>query len=147
MPLTAVAVFFKKDFGEKSKVYELSFFYVITVSAVIGFVIGVYDGFFGPGTGTFLMLGFTVFIGFDLLTATGNAKVINLASNMGALVTFAVNGAVWWQVGLPTAVFCMLGNLIGARLAVKRGTKAIRPMLLIVLAILTLKLVYDIALG
>lgn len=147
VPLVAIAIFCKKDFGESSKVQNLSSLYVILISALIGFAIGIYDGFFGPGTGTFLMLGFTVFTHFDLLTATGNAKVVNLASNVGALVTFAISGAVLWQVGLPTAAFCMIGNLIGARLAVKKGTKAIRPMLFVVLTILTVKLIYDLLVG
>lgn len=143
VPLVALAIFCKKDFGTSSRVDKVSKPTLIVISVLIGFIIGVYDGFFGPGTGTFLMLGFTIFAGFDLLTASGNAKIINLSSNIAALVTFALNGAVLWQVGLPTAVFCMLGNWIGARLAVRKGIKAIRPALFVVLTLLMLKMLYD----
>ena len=147
VPLVAIAIFCKKDFGAISKIETVSKAGLLIISAVIGFVIGVYDGFFGPGTGTFLMLGFTAFAKFDLLTATGNAKIVNLSSNIAALITFAINGAVIWQVGLPTAVFCMAGNWLGARLAVTKGVKAIRPMLFVVLTLLTIKLIYDLLVG
>lgn len=147
VPLVAVAIFCKKDFGAISAVENLSKTGLIIISILIGFVIGMYDGFFGPGTGTFLMLGFTVFARFDLLTASGNAKIINLSSNIAALITFAIGGNVVWQVGLPTAIFCMAGNWLGARIAVKNGIKAIRPMLFVVLALLTVKLIYDLVAG
>ena len=103
-------------------------------------VIGCYDGFFGPGTGTFLIIAFSAFAGFDLLTSSGNAKLVNLASNVAAFITFAVNGNILWYIGLPAAVFGIAGNILGSRMALKKGAKFIRPMFIVILVILFIKM-------
>ena len=108
----------------------------------IGLVIGGYDGFFGPGAGTFLMLAFTGLCRFDLLTASGNTKVANSASNLASLVTFGLAGKVMWSVGIPAALCGIAGNYIGSSLALKGGAKVIRPMFFVVLGLLLARLVY-----
>jgi len=117
---------------------------VLALSAAAGFVVGMYDGFFGPGTGTFLILIYNAVIGFDILTSSGNAKVINLSSNVAALATFLASGNVVVPIGACAAVFGIAGNYVGSGLAIKKGIKLIRPVFILVLAILTLKILYDV---
>ena len=143
VPVIAVFLMIKKDFGNENTSEQLGNKKIIFFSVIIGFVIGIYDGFFGPGTGTFLTLAFTGIIGFDLLTASGNTKVVNLSSNVAAFITFAIGGRVIWSIGLPAAVFGIAGNYLGASFALKKGTKFIRPMFFVVLGILTVKLILD----
>ena len=105
-------------------------------------MIGAYDGFFGPGTGTFLMLAFTFFGGMDLVTAGGSAKLVNLASNLAAMVSFAASASALPALALPAALCSMAGNYLGSRLAVKKGVRIIRPMFFVVLALLMGTVVY-----
>ena len=112
-------------------------------SVAIGLGIGLYDGIIGPGTGTFAIIAFTTLMGFDLRTAGGNAKVLNLASNYASLVTYLMNGLVIFSVGIPCAVSGIVGNLLGSHFALKNGAKFIRPMMLVVLVLLLGKLVSD----
>ena len=95
------------------------------------------------GAGTFLMLAFTGLCKFDLLTASGNTKVANSASNVASLVTFALAGQVVWSVGIPAAICGIAGGYVGSGLALKNGAKVIRPMFFVVLALLTIRLIYD----
>jgi len=142
----AVFITVKKDFGSKDTSGTYSKTKMTVLSVIIGFVIGAYDGFFGPGTGTFLILAFSAFAGFDLLTSSGNAKLVNLASNVSAFVTFALAGSIIYKIGIPAAFFGIAGNIAGSSIALKKGNKFIRPMFILVLAILLIKLIYD-ALG
>ena len=117
---------------------------ILPIAALaIGLGIGLYDGIFGPGTGTFAIIAFTTLMGFDLRTAGGNAKVLNLASNYASLVTYLMNGLVVFSVGIPCAVSGIVGNLLGSHFALKNGAKFIRPMMLVVLVLLLGKLVSD----
>lgn len=143
VPVIAVFLMVKKDFGSKDMSHKFSKIKLIILSAVIGFIIGVYDGFFGPGTGTFLILAFTGIVGFDLLTASGNTKLVNLASNISAFITFAIGGKIIWHIGIPAAVFGIAGNYFGATFALNKGKNFIRPMFFVILAILTVKLIVD----
>jgi uncharacterized membrane protein YfcA len=113
------------------------------VVAALALGIGCYDGFFGPGTGTFLIVGFVALCGMSLVRATANAKVVNFASNLAAVAMFASNGTVVWRVALPMAAGQLVGALIGARLAMKGGARLIRIVVLIVSGSLVIKLAYD----
>ncbi len=113
------------------------------IAAVLAFVIACYDGFFGPGTGTFLIVGFVALCGRSMLRATADAKVVNFASNLAALAAFAHQGSVLWKLALPMAAGQLVGGVIGARLAIKGGAKLIRLMVLIVSGALVIKLGYD----
>ena len=105
-------------------------------SLAIGVGIGCYDGLFGPGTGTFAIIAFSAIMGFDMRRASGNAKLLNLASNYASLVTYLASGVVVFPVAIPCAISGIVGNLIGSRLALKGGAKFIRPMMLVVLVLL-----------
>lgn len=110
---------------------------------VIGLVIGFYDGFFGPATGTFLILLFNYITGMDLVTASATAKPVNLASNIASLVTRILAGSVIYPLAIPAMVCSVAGGFIGSRLALTKGARFVRYVMLGVLAILTVKLVFD----
>ena len=109
----------------------------------IGLGIGLYDGLVGPGTGTFAIIAFSSLMKFDLRTANGNGKVLNLASNYASLFTYLMNGLVVFHIGIPCAVSNILGNLLGSHFALKKGARFIRPMMLVVLVLLLGKLISD----
>ena len=141
LPLVALVVLRqKKDLVTEAKVPEK---HLLLACGLIGFFIGFYDGLVGPGTGTFLILAFTMLLGMDAVAASGSAKVVNLASNVASLTTLLISGSVLFGLGLPAAVFGMTGNLLGAGMTVKKGGGFIRVMLLLVLALLLAKMVYD----
>lgn len=106
-------------------------------------IIGAYDGYYGPGTGTFLMLVFIRFAKLDTRTAAGNVKIVNLSSNIGSLFTAWQAGYVFWGIGLIAAVFSIAGHYIGAGLAIKNGSKIVRPTVVIVLILLAVKVLSE----
>lgn len=107
----------------------------------IGAVIGVYDGIMGPGTGSFLVLGFMLIVGLEALPATAMTKGVNLATNLGALLLFALAGQVRWELGLAMGAFNMLGGWLGARTATRLGAGFVRVVLIVVVVALLVKLV------
>ncbi len=109
----------------------------------IAFGLGFYDGFFGPGVGSMLIVAFVLVFGDTLTRASGNAKVVNLASNLAALLLFTLKGTVLWSIAIPMAAANALGAFVGARLAVKRGDKFVRVVVLGVVTVLVLKMAYD----
>jgi uncharacterized protein len=110
---------------------------------IVGLVIGFYDGFFGPGTGSFLVFIFVRWLGYDFLNASASAKVLNVATNSAALVLFAFKGHVWWHLALPMAVANVVGSLVGTRLAMKHGSGFVRVMFIVVVSALIFKTSYD----
>lgn len=144
LPFIAIFVLTKRKFGEQDKTINLSNLRITILSGASGLVIGAYDGFFGPGTGTFLILVFTGVIGFSLTKASGNAKLVNLASNIAALAAFITDGKVLFAIGIPATIFGILGNWLGSGLAIKNGAKIIRPIFLCVVALLFIKIAIDI---
>jgi hypothetical protein len=113
------------------------------VLGVIALVMGAYDGFFGPGTGSLLILAFVTFAGDSMTRASGNAKIVNLASNLASLVTFAIRGTIVWSVALPMAAANALGAWVGAHVAVSRGDKLVRAILIAVVVALIAKVSWD----
>ena len=114
------------------------------VSFAIGLAVGFYDGLVGPGTGTFLIIAFTMLLGMEGVMASGTAKIVNLTSNMAALLALITTGNVIPLLGLPAALCGMAGNFLGAGLTMKKGTRFIRAVLLVVLALLLAKMVCDV---
>ena len=110
-------------------------------------VVGAYDGFYGPGTGTFLLLIFCNLAKMDVRTAGGNVKLVNLASNMGALFTSLASGKVFLALGLIGTVTSVLGHYIGSGLAIKNGSKIVRPTVVIVLILLAVKVIQGLVTG
>jgi uncharacterized membrane protein YfcA len=109
------------------------------IACLIGAVIGWYDGFFGPGTGSFFIFLFVRFLGYDFLNASASAKLLNVATNIAAIVLFALKGHVWWHIGLMMAVANMAGSFIGSHLALKHGTGFVRWVFVIVVGLLIMK--------
>ena len=106
-------------------------------------LIGAYDGFFGPGTGTFLIVAFVALLGDSLSHASASAKVVNFASNLSAMVLFAVKGTVVWRIALPMAAAQLLGGWLGAHLAVRRGDALVRRVVVMVALALATKVAWD----
>ena len=110
-------------------------------------VVGAYDGFYGPGTGTFLLLIFCNLAKLDVRTAGGNVKLVNLASNIGALVTSLMSGKVFLVLGLIGTVTSFLGHFLGAGLAIKNGSKIVKPAVILVLVLLAAKVIQGLIAG
>lgn len=113
------------------------------LAAAIGGVIGFYDGFFGPGTGSFLVFLFVRVLGYDFLSASAAAKLVNTATNVSALALFVAKGHIWWHFVLVMALANVLGSLLGTRLALKHGTGFVRSVFILVVSALILKTGYD----
>lgn len=112
-------------------------------ACVMGVVIGFYDGFFGPGTGSFFVFLFVRWLGFDFLHASASAKLLNTASNLAALLLFALKGHVWWHYALVMALANVVGSLAGTRLALKHGSGFVRWVFIVVVGALILKTTWD----
>ena len=142
IPVVAVVVLGRK--GGLERQVTLPRRTELLLSLLIGLVVGFYDGLVGPGTGTFLILLFTLLLGMDTVRASGTAKLVNLASNVAAFITYAVAGDVLYALAIPAAACAIVGNVLGANMTMKRGTGFIRRMLLVVLALLLAKMVWDV---
>lgn len=139
LPVVAFVVLNPKIFHDNAE-GEILLDKKLWITAVTSsFLVGMYDGFYGPGTGTFLIIAFTVFAKLDIRTANAQAKVINLTTNITSLTIFLLNGQAVILLGLAAAVCNMAGNYIGANLALTRGSKITRPVILLVLGLLFLK--------
>ena len=111
----------------------------IQIGAIAGAVIGFYDGIFGPGTGSFLMLILVATLGYAFITASAIAKVVNVATNVGALIVFGINGAVIWQIGIIMGFANITGAIIGSRLAIRGGSTLVRKVFLLVTVVLIVR--------
>ena len=129
----------KPDPGEEEKA-ELPFEKLLIPSLAASFVIGAYDGFYGPGTGTFLILVFAGPLKMHMKHSAGISKVVNLAADIGALLTFTASGKVNVALGVAAALFCMAGSYFGSGLVVNNGQKIVRPVILTVLVLLFAKI-------
>lgn len=147
LPVVAYYVMRNKNLGSVAVKGPLPDRTMLIVAVLAAFFVGGYDGFYGPGTGTFLILILTGAACMDVRKASALTKVINLSSNVAALVTFLVNGTVLYGLGLVAGVFCIAGHYIGSGLVVHNGQKIMRPVILVVLAILFVKIIANIAAG
>jgi uncharacterized membrane protein YfcA len=112
-------------------------------ASLIGLVVGFYDGFFGPGTGSFFVFLFVRWLGYDFLHASASAKLLNMASNTAALILFSIKGFVWWHFALTLAVANVVGSLLGTRLALKHGAGFVRLVFITVVSALILRTGFD----
>ncbi len=139
LPIAAFFVLNKKlfnDEGSESVTLDRRTYLTASLAALI---VGIYDGFYGPGTGTFLIIAFTVFAKLNIQTSNAQAKVINLATNVTALAIFLINGQGILSLGIASAICNMAGGYLGAGLAMKNGAKIVRPSIIFVLFLLVLK--------
>ncbi|MDQ6609666.1 MAG: TSUP family transporter [Bacteroidota bacterium] len=143
--LSAVAIYTytKKDFGQKRK-KDVSELEQLQFGIFISLVIGFYDGFIGPGAGSFLILAFITILGFDFLQASAHAKMVNLATNLGSVTLFLFKGSIIWSIALPMAAANAAGGFVGAKLAIAKGNKFIRVFFLVVVAGILIRFCWDV---
>ena len=140
LPVTAVLVLRKGVLKDETGQTKMNRKMLLTAAAV-SLVIGVYDGFYGPGTGTFLIVAFSLFAKMDVRTANGQCKAVNLTTNITSLIVFLRSGQVMLPLGFAAAACNMVGGYLGAGVAMKAGTKATRPIILFVLLLLFLRVI------
>jgi uncharacterized membrane protein YfcA len=141
--VVAIYTYSRKNFGshiEKNLPPKKLFLYAALISLIIGF----YDGFIGPGAGSFLIICFIAVLGQDFLKASAHAKFVNLATNLGSIVFFVFAGKVMYAIAVPMAVCNAAGGIVGARLAILKGNRFIRVFFLIVVCLTILRFAYDI---
>ena len=143
LPVIAVFMLLKKDLKPDETKPPLKRTHQMLIVGAISLAIGTYDGFYGPGTGTFLILAYTALARMDALKAGGNTKLANLASNVSSLVVFLLSGRVMITLGLVAAVFSIAGHYIGAGIAIKNGSKFVRIVILGVIGLLMIKLIVE----
>jgi len=143
IPFITVITLLKKDLGRHDASHTLKRGYLYLLGSLAGLVVGFYDGFFGPGTGTFLIIFYAALCRYDFLTANANTKVVNLASNVAALVTFVAAGKVLYAIAIPGAVCGIVGNILGSKLVILRGNKLIRWIFILALLLLLGRILYN----
>ncbi len=141
--LIAVYTFFKKDLGSV-QTKTLPFWKQMLYGSLFAIIIGFYDGFFGPGTGSFLVLAFVVVLGFEFVTASAYAKVVNCITNISALIVFITKGQFILALAILMAVFNVAGGYIGANMALKKGNDFIRKIFLLIVSIMIMRYGYDV---
>lgn len=143
LSLLVIYTYAQKNFGqhiEKTHSERTQILYAVLISFIVGF----YDGFIGPGTGSFFVLAFIVLLGFDFLHASANAKMVNLATNFGSICLFMIKGKIIWSVAIPMAVCNGIGGWMGAKLAINKGNKFIRIFFLVVVIGTLIRFGYDV---
>jgi len=141
--LIAVYTFFKKDLGSV-QTKKLTDRKQLVIGSLIGIIVGFYDGFFGPGTGSFFVLGFVVLLGFEFVMASAYSKIINCMTNISALIVFIRQGNYLLGIAILMAVCNVLGSVTGSRLALKKGNGFIRIIFLVIVSIMILRYGYDV---
>lgn len=140
LPFTAYFVI-KKKHPVKTDLKQMKRSLVILLAALISFFVGMYDGLYGPGTGTFLILLYTGICKMDIRTASGNTKLVNFSSNLAALITFIFSGKILFPLGLAAALFSIAGHYIGSGLVMKKGAAIVKPIIIVVLTALFIKVI------
>ena len=140
MPFVAVLIMSSRKYPEENRSGELEpktrlFFWIMT-----GLVMGSYDGILGPGSGTLAIILFTKWLKYDLKTASGNAKMVVFSSSLAGSISYILAGKVLWSYALPVLFCGILGGYVGAGMAIKKGARFIRPMMLVIAAVLIIKL-------
>jgi uncharacterized protein len=143
LSLLVIYTYAKKNFGQHQE-KRISPRTQILNAVVISFVVGFYDGFIGPGTGSFFVVAFIAIMGFDFLHASANAKMVNLATNFGSICLFMIKGKIIWAVALPMAICNAIGGWIGSKLAINKGNGFIRIFFLIVVIGTLIRFAYDV---
>lgn len=143
LSLLLIYTYAKKNFGQSTG-KEISSKKRIIYAVVISIIVGFYDGFIGPGTGSFFVVAFIALLGFDFLHASANAKMVNLATNFGSICLFMIKGKIIWSIAIPMAVSNGLGGWLGAKLAINKGNGFIRIFFLVVVIGTLIRFAYDI---
>ncbi len=141
--VVAAYVYLKKNLG-KIKGKEVPLVKQMILGSLIGFAVGFYDGFFGPGTGSFLVLGFVLVLGFEFVAASAYSKVINGVTNISAIIVFASKGNFLLEIAIPMAFCNATGSIIGSRMALSRGNGFVRVIFLVVVALMIARYAYEV---
>ncbi|MBI3519998.1 MAG: TSUP family transporter [Bacteroidetes bacterium] len=141
--IIAIYTFVKKDLGA-IETKELPLNKQMLYGSVIGLIVGFYDGFFGPGTGSFFVLGFVVVLGFEFVKASAYAKIVNCITNISALIVFIKEGHFILHLAILLALFNIAGSFIGSHLALKKGNGFVRIIFLVIVSVMILKYGYDV---
>ena len=139
----AIYTFLKKDLGSV-QTKRLSFERQLIYGSLIGLAVGFYDGFFGPGTGSFFVLGFVVILGFEFLQASAYSKIINCMTNITALIVFVRQGNYLLELAIIMSVCNISGSLIGTMLALKKGNTFVRSFFFVIVTLMIMRYGYDI---
>lgn len=142
LPIVAFYVFKKKDMDEGTEI-EISRKKQWILCGISSLVVGCYDGFYGPGTGTFLLLLYTGLAKMKVSKASGNMKLANLSSNVAAMVVFLFSGKILFPLGLAASVFSIAGHYLGSGMVMKNGSKIVRPIILVVIGLLFIKILTE----
>ena len=142
IPCIAVFLLFNKKFGECDLAAEQPNRKIVIWSVLSGIVLGAYMGFYGPGAGLFFMLSYAAFLKMNMVRANGTARFVIAIAMIASVLTYALSGAVIWKLVIVATVFNVAGSYIGASLAIKKGTRIIRPVMFIVLALLIIKIIF-----
>ncbi|OHT44184.1 MULTISPECIES: sulfite exporter TauE/SafE family protein [Flavobacterium] len=143
LSLLLIYTYAKKNFGQheaKDHSAGIQILYAVAISIIVGF----YDGFIGPGTGSFFVVAFIALLGFDFLHASANAKMVNLATNFGSICLFMIKGKIIWTIAIPMAISNGLGGWLGAKLAINKGNGFIRVFFLVVVIGTLIRFSYDV---
>ncbi|AOT69070.1 TSUP family transporter [Geosporobacter ferrireducens] len=132
----------KKDIGSEDNFTGMSKKNIL-IGGAIALILGFYDGFFGPGAGSFLIFSFISFLGFNFLQSCGNAKILNACSGVTSFIVFALHGKVIYSIGIPLAISMILGALVGTRLAISSGAKLIKPIFILISISFIIKLSFN----
>ncbi len=143
IPIIAIFLFVNKKLGEEERVEEKTNRSIWLWSALIGLVLGGYQGFYGPGAGMFFMLAYAALLSLSLVKSTGNTRFVVAFASVTSVVTYAVSGAVIWELAIVCTVFNIAGSYLGAVLAIRNGARIIRPLMFGVAALLLVKLIFD----
>lgn len=144
--LMAVYTYIKKNLGAvQTKTLPLR--KQLLLGCILGLVVGFYDGFFGPGTGSFLVMGFVVLLGFDFLSASAYSKIINCITNLSALLVFIRQGDYILEIAILMSACMVIGNLAGTRIALRRGNGFVRNIFLLIVIIMIIRYGYDVFAG
>jgi len=144
IPLITVFTLASKNLGFNDRAHLLKLGYRLLLGGLAGLIVGFYDGFFGPGTGTFLILIYSALLHYQFIRANGNTKVVNLASNIAALFTFAAAGKIYYPLAIPAALCGIAGNLLGSKMVVLRGNKLIKQVFILALILLLARVLYNV---
>ncbi len=136
----ALYFIFSPHIGDEDRQQRMNFF---LFSLLVGLVVGFYDGFFGPGTGSFLAISFVALAGFNLAKATAYSKLLNFTSNIASLIFFMLGGKILWQVGLIMGVGQFIGARLGSKMVVSKGSKIIRPLLVVMSLVMSARLLWQ----
>lgn len=142
IPVIAIFLITSRDLGEEDETDKYSRTQLIIRSAAIGLILGGYQGFYGPGAGTFFMLAYAAFLKLSLVRATATTRFVIAVSSITSIATYAFSGAILWKFVLAATVFNTVGAYLGASLTIKNGSKIIRPLTLAVSALLLVKLIF-----